>query len=55
MKAVDAIEEFCTLVSMELRDQALCNVQGNWLWEAGPAVQMGVREPELRQRNVMED
>lgn len=55
MKAIDAVEHLCTLVSMELRDQALCSVQGNWLWEAGPAVQMGVKEPELRHRNVMED
>ncbi len=54
-ETVNAIEELCTFVSMELRRQALCQTQGNWLWEAGSAVQRGIRDAELRQRNVMED
>ena len=54
-EAVQAIEELCAMVADELRTQALCDVQDNWLWEAGPLVQMGVKDPELRARNVMED
>ena len=54
-EAAQAIEELCSLVAGELRAQGLCDVQDNWLWEAGPLVQMGVKDPELRARNVMED
>ena len=42
-------------MARELETQGLCPYQGNWLWAAGPVVQMGVKEPELRRRNVMED
>ena len=55
MAAVQAIEELCAQVARELETQGLCPYQGNWLWAAGPVVQMGVKEPELRRRNVMED
>ena len=55
MAAVQAIEELCAPVARELETQGLCPYQGNWLWAAGPVVQMGVKEPELRRRNVMED
>ena len=53
--ALEAIEEFCALTARELETQGLCPNQGNWLWAAGPVVQMGIQEPELRRRNVMED
>ncbi|WP_294447537.1 DUF4037 domain-containing protein [Dialister succinatiphilus] len=55
MQAVDAIEKFCTETAEELRRQHLCDIRDNWLWEAGPIVQMSVKDPELRARNVMED
>ncbi len=55
MEAVEAIEKLCSLVAEELGRQGLCSVQDNWLWAAGPLVQMGVVDPELRARNVMED
>ncbi len=54
-EAVQAIEELCAEVAAELRRQSLCAIDGNWLWEAGPAVQKSVTDPELRRRNVMED
>ena len=54
-EAVQAIEELCAEVAAELRRQSLCAMDGNWLWEAGPAVQKSVTDPELRRRNVMED
>ena len=55
MLAVESIEKFCAETADELRRQHLCDVRDNWLWEAGPMVQMSVRDPELRARNVMED
>lgn len=55
MKAVQAIEELCTEVAGELNRQALCSLQHNWLWEAGPLVQREIKDQELRARNVMED
>ena len=55
MQAVESIEKFCAETAEELRRQHLCDVRDNWLWEAGPMVQMSVRDPELRARNVMED
>ena len=54
-EASEAVEKLCDLVAAELRRQALCDIQGNWLWQAGPLVQRGVKDPELRARNVMED
>lgn len=55
MEAVQTVEELCSLIAGELRNQHLCDVHDNWLWEAGPLVQMNVSDPELRSRNVMED
>lgn len=55
MEAAQAVEELCTLVIEELRRQELCDMRDNWLWAAGPVVQMGVSDPEIRSRNVMED
>ena len=54
-EASEAVEKLCDLVAAELRRQELCDIQGNWLWQAGPLVQRGVKDPELRARNVMED
>ena len=55
MSSVESIENFCAGIAEELRRQNLCDVRDSWLWQAGPLVQMGVRDPELRARNVMED
>ena len=55
MEATQAVEDLCTLVTEELRTQSLCDMPDNWLWEAGPVVQLTVKDPELRSRNVMED
>lgn len=55
MEAVESIERLCAETAEELRRQNLCDVRDSWLWQAGPLVQMGVRDPELRARNVMED
>ena len=55
MQAVETIENFCARTAEELRRQNLCDVRDNWLWEAGPLVQMGISDTELRARNVMED
>ena len=55
MAILQAVEKLCDLVAAELRRQELCDIQGNWLWQAGPLVQRGVKDPELRARNVMED
>lgn len=53
--AVNAIESLCSAIADELRRQALCTEPGSWLWPLGPAVQRGVKEPEIRRLNVMED
>ena len=53
--AVDAIESLCSAVAEELRRQGLASEPGSWLWPLGPSVQRGVKDPELRRLNVMED
>ena len=53
--AVEAIEAFCGRTADEIRAQGLAAAEGSWLWNLGPEVQMGIRDPELRRLNVMED
>ena len=55
MPAIEAIESLCSAVAEELRRQELTSEQGSWLWPLGPSVQRGVKDPELRRLNVMED
>lgn len=55
MPAIEAIESLCSAVAEELRRQELTAEQGSWLWPLGPSVQRGVKDPELRRLNVMED
>ncbi len=49
------IEGLCAGVARELRREGLADAEGDWLWAVGPSVQMGVRDPEIRRLNVMED
>lgn len=53
--AAQEIETLCGLIALELRAQQLTCVEGDWLWALGPSVQMGIKDPELRSLNVMED
>ena len=53
--AVDAIESLCAATAEELRRQGLATEPGSWLWPLGPSVQRGVKDPEIRRLNVMED
>lgn len=55
MPAVESIEELCSSVAEELRRQGLAAEPGSWLWALGPSVQRGVKDPEVRRLNVMED
>ena len=49
------IEGLCACAARELRREGLADAEGDWLWAIGPSVQMGVRDPEIRRLNVMED
>ena len=53
--AVNAIESLCSAVAEELRRQGLASEPGSWLWTLGPSVQRGVKDPDIRRLNVMED
>ncbi|MGX8718673.1 MAG: DUF4037 domain-containing protein [Desulfovibrio sp.] len=53
--AVQEIEGLCAGAAQELRREGLAQAEGDWLWTIGPSVQMGVRDPEIRRLNVMED
>ena len=53
--AVNAIESLCSAVAEELRRQGLASEPGSWLWTLGPSVQRGVKAPDIRRLNVMED
>lgn len=55
MSVLESIELLCSKVADELRRQELTAEHGAWLWPLGPSVQMGIRDPELRSLNVMED
>ena len=54
-KAVNAVERLCGAVASRLREEGLAEAGGDWLWELGPSVQMGIAEPELRAADVMRD
>ena len=55
LKALNAIEDLCSVVARRLRQDGLARTEGNWLWALGPEIQLGIREPELRQLDVMRD
>ncbi|MCR4666049.1 MAG: DUF4037 domain-containing protein [Desulfovibrio sp.] len=52
--AQEAIEEFAEAVVLFLREESLSRARGIWLWEHGPSIMEGVRDPALRARNILE-